>query len=399
MQSLPVTDYKFSDLISQAFFEVHSVLLQIFKETLENSLLQIRDNVIGAKAYHRGMRYKRWGYTIRKWIQTPIGLLEQVRIPRVRSAHNEIRLFMDRFCRRSSEMEEIILESYLWGMSSRRLKVLLKRLFKDSLSASSICKLKDSLRGQIDRYRSSSISADIVAVVVDGVWIKYRNRGKGVILVALGITDAGQVIFLDWQVSESENCSSWLGLFRTLIYRGMKTPEVIISDDTPSIEKAIHFAFGEGVKHQLCLWHVSQDMKRHIENRQYWNIRHFMRDFWQVFDTLSKEEMERRANQFIKFWQEKEEDAIKVFLSKKKKLIIYFDYDIKWRHRLRTTNLAEGFFKHLKTFIRRYPGWVDDAQIDITLGLYLLGMNTYRHNKNNLENPISIKNVNFNRIY
>jgi len=236
-------------------------------------------------------------------------------------------------------------------------------------------------------------------VVVDGVWIKYRNRGKGVILIALGITDTGQVIFLDWQVSESENCSSWLSLFRALISRGMKTPEVIVSDDTSSIEKAIHFAFGEGVKHQLCLWHVSQDMKRHLRNRQYWNIRHFMRDFWQVFDTLSKEELERRAIQFIKFWQEKEADAIKVFLSKKKKLIIYFDYDIKWRHRLRTTNLAEGFFKHLKTFIRRYPGWVDEAQIDITLGLYLLGMNAYRHNKNNLENPVSIKNVNFNRLY
>ena len=106
------------------------------------------------------MRYKRWGYTIRKWIQTPLGLLEQVRIPRVRSAHNEIRLFIDRFCRRSSE------------------------------------------------------------------------------------------------------------------------------------------------------------------NRQYRNIRRFMRDFWQVFDTLSKKEMEIRANQFIKFWQEKEEDAIKVFLRNKQKLII-----------------------------------------------------------------------------
>ena len=237
MSSLTVTDFKFTDLLSQAFFNVHSVLLQILKEALENSLIQLRDEVIGAKAYHRGMRYKRWGYTIRKWIQTPIGLLKQVRIPRVRSAHNEIRLFIDRFSRRSIELEEILLEGYLWGMSSRRLSVLMKRLFKDSLSATSICKLKQKVREGIERYRSQSIHTDIVALVVDGVWIKYRSAGKGVILAALGITAQGQVIFLDWQVSDSESTSAWLRLFKTLVSRGLKTPEVIVSEDAPAINK------------------------------------------------------------------------------------------------------------------------------------------------------------------
>jgi len=60
MPSLSVTNFKFTDLLSQAFYNVHSVLLQILKEGLESSLIELRDQVIGAKAYHRGMRYKRW---------------------------------------------------------------------------------------------------------------------------------------------------------------------------------------------------------------------------------------------------------------------------------------------------------------------------------------------------
>jgi len=399
MSSLSVTDYKFADLLSQAFFNVHNVLLQILKEALESSLIQLRDQVIGAKAYHRGMRYKRWGYTIRKWIQTPIGVLERVRIPRVRSAHNEIRLFIDRFCRRSSEMEEILMEGYLWGMSSRRLSLLMKRIFKDSLSASSICKLKETVREKIESYRSRTINADIIGLVVDGVWIKFRNGGKGVILAALCITAQGQVVFLDWQVSDSESISAWLRLFRALLSRGMKIPEVIISDDTPGIKQAMAYAFGSEVKHQLCLWHVSQDMKRHLENRQQWNVRYFMRDYWEVFEALSKKELEKRLEQFVERWQEKEPEAINIFLSKKQNIIVYYDYDVKWRHRMRTTNLAEGFFKHLRTFIRRYPGWIDERQIDLTFGLYLLGMNAYKHNKNHREAPISITNANFNRIF
>ncbi len=399
MPSLSVTNFKFTDLLSQAFYNVHSVLLQILKEGLESSLIELRDQVIGAKAYHRGMRYKRWGYTIRKWIQTPIGVLEHVRIPRVRSAHNEIRLFIDRFCRRSSEMEEILLEGYLWGMSSRRLSLLMKRLFKDSLSATSICKLKRTVRERIERYRSQSIHTDIVALVVDGVWVKYRSSGKGVILAALGITAQGQVIFLDWQVSDSESTSAWLRLFRTLCSRGMKTPEAIVNDDAPAIKQAISYVFGAEVKHQLCLWHVAQDLKRHLENRQYWNVRYFMRDYWEVFEALSKKELEKRLEQFVQTWEEKEPEATKLFLSKQQNLIVYYDYDVKWRHRIRTTNLAEGFFKHLRTFIRRYPGWTDAAHVDLTFGLHLLGMNAYRHNKNHRETPISITNVNFNRIF
>ena len=399
MSSLLVTDYTFTELISQAFSQVHSDLLQILKHALETLLLQIRDEVIGAKAYHRGMRYKRWGYTIRKGIQTPIGILTQVRIPRVRSKYNEIRLFIERFKRRSAELEEILLEGYLWGMSSRRLSLLMKRLFKDSLSATSICKLKATVRSQIEQYRTQRIKEEIVGLVVDGIWLKLRNREKVVLLVALGITRQGKVIFLDWQVSKSETISAWTRLFRTLLSRGMNMPEVVVSDDVAGMGRAIKYAFGTGVKHQLCLWHVSEDLKRHLRDRKYWNVRYFMRDYWDVFDALSQKELNERFDQFVAKWQVKEPEAIGIFLAKREKLIVYYEYDFRWRHRLRTTNLAEGFFRHLRTFFNRYPGWVDEEQIDFTFGFYLLGMNAYRHNKVHPEVPISINNVNFNRIF
>ena len=124
-----------------------------------------------------------------------------------------------------------------------------------------------------------------------------------------------------------------------------------------------------------------------------------MRDYWDVFDALSKKELNERFDQFIAKWQDKEPEAIAIFLAKREKLIVYYEYDFRWRHRLRTTNLAEGFFRHLRTFFNRYPGWEDEEQIDFTFGFYLLGMNAYRHNKVHPEVPISINNVNFNRIF
>jgi hypothetical protein len=43
-----------------------------------------------------------------------------------------------------------------------------------------------------------------------------------------------------------------------------------------------------------------------------------------------------------------------------------------WRHRLRTTNLAEGFFRHLRRYLGRFPGCVDPGHSEQVLGCFIL---------------------------
>jgi hypothetical protein len=44
----------------------------------------------------------------------------------------------------------------------------------------------------------------------------------------------------------------------------------------------------------------------------------------------------------------------------------------RWRHRLRTTNLAEGFFRHLRRYLSRFPDCVDLAHSEHMLGCFIL---------------------------
>jgi hypothetical protein len=44
-----------------------------------------------------------------------------------------------------------------------------------------------------------------------------------------------------------------------------------------------------------------------------------------------------------------------------------------WSYRLKTTNLAEGFFRNLRRFLGRFPGFLSPEHWDRALGLYLLG--------------------------
>ena len=43
-----------------------------------------------------------------------------------------------------------------------------------------------------------------------------------------------------------------------------------------------------------------------------------------------------------------------------------------WRHRVRMTNLGENFFRHLRTFLGRFPGFEDEAHVESGFAFYLL---------------------------
>ncbi len=44
-----------------------------------------------------------------------------------------------------------------------------------------------------------------------------------------------------------------------------------------------------------------------------------------------------------------------------------------WTYRLKTANLAEGFFRNLRRFLGRFPNFLSPEHAARALGLYLLG--------------------------
>jgi len=96
--------------------------------------------------------------------------------------------------------------------------------------------------------------------VIDGIFGRYCKRGIGVVLVALGIDVNGRCNLLDWLGCDSENTLNWSRLFRRLIYRGLKKPELIVSDGGTGITEAISRVWKTPPRHQICLWHLQNDM-------------------------------------------------------------------------------------------------------------------------------------------
>ena len=309
MQSLVIKKYTLTGLISQVLNDVRERILGIYKDVLEGMFENVRDDIIGNPEFSgRGFRYKRWGYTVGKLIQTPIGVLTDVKVPRIRGGEREIRICADRYVRRSEEIEEILIEGYVWGMSSRKLRLWAKRVFGDIISHSGVCRIKDKVRGLVSEMREAVIPADIKIIVVDGLFGRYRNRGNGCVLVAIGIDTRGGFHLLDWMGCTTEDGMNWTILFRRLDSKGTNQEPLFITG--------------------TCF----------------------------CFDTACKQPRVLGA---------------------------------------------EGFFRHLRTFLKRLPGWVDEDHINLLLGIYLLEITVFKHNYNNFntqETPKTIINDNFNKI-
>ncbi|MDI3525324.1 hypothetical protein QBE54_05180 [Thermatribacter velox] len=75
----------------------------------------------------------------------------------------------------------------------------------------------------------------------------------------------------------------------------------------------------------------------------------------------------------------------------RKKLFAYLSLPYSWKQRVRTTNLGENFFKHLRTFLRRFPGLNDEEHMDYVMTTYLLSLETKRKAITRRDNPYQFR--------
>jgi transposase-like protein len=60
-------------------------------------------------------------------------------------------------------------------------------------------------------------------------------------------------------------------------------------------------------------------------------------------------------------------------------VLAFFDFPAQWRHRLRTTNLGEGWFKHLRRYLSRFRGFRSAEHSEQVLGCFLLTAESMHH--------------------
>ena len=244
-------------LLDDAGF-LKEVLQRVLQELLEAEMTEH----VGAAPYERaaGRKGHRNGHKPR-YLRTRVGTLNLL-VPQDREGTFSTRLFA-RYQRNEKALCLALMEMYVEGVSTRKVKDVTEALCGTSFSKSLVSSLASRLDSELEGWRSRRLTAEAYPYVfVDARYEKarvdHRVVSQGVLIVS-AVRDDGYREILGVEVADTESEATYHDLFRSLKARGLKGVELVVSDDHEGLKSALSRHF-QGASHQRCQVHYSRNL-------------------------------------------------------------------------------------------------------------------------------------------
>jgi putative transposase len=226
-----------------------------------------------AEPYQRveSRKAHRNGYKERS-LKTRVGEL-RLKKPQFREISFETKVF-DRFSRVEKALVNAVLESYLQGVSTRRIQDIVSRFGIENLSASSVSRISKELDEKVEEFLKKPIERPIPYLYVDASYFKVRTESRYVtkaFMIVAGVRDNGYREILGARIADSEDELFWSGLFQDLADRGLSGVKLVISDGHKGIQKAVEKSF-LGASWQMCHVHFSRAVLRNVAKKYHKEI-------------------------------------------------------------------------------------------------------------------------------
>jgi len=318
----------------------------------------------GAEPYERNeaRTTQRNGYKERS-LKTRVGELI-LKKPQFRDRSFKSCIF-DKYSRVELALTNAIAESYLQGVSTRRIREIVAHLGVERLSASTVSRIAKELDEKVEEFLKRPIERPIPYIYVDASYFKVRDSGKYVtkaFLIVTGIRDDGYREILGAKITDSESEGFWSGFFDELIDRGLKDVRLVVSDGHRGIQSAVSSRF-LGATWQMCQVHFSRAVLNNIPNKDKEVVAEKLRQGFEDESKMAELAVELRQKRY----------------SKSADTIDRFSQDI-WNHRafpkehwkkIRTTNGLERINKELKRRSRVVGAFPNDGAL-LRLGVTIL---------------------------
>ncbi len=251
-----------AELAQEVLLDDPGFLRQIVERVVQQMLEAEMTEHIGAAPYERSATRtgQRNGYKPRA-LRTRVGTLNLL-VPQDREGTFSTRLF-SRYQRNEKALCLALMEMYVEGISTRKVKEITEELCGTSFSKSLVSSLAGSLDSELRVWRSRRLEADAYPYLfVDARYEKVRVDHKVVsqgVLVVSAVRDDGMREILGVEVADTESEATYQQLFRSLKGRGLKGVELVTSDDHEGLKAAISRHF-QGAAHQRCQVHYARNL-------------------------------------------------------------------------------------------------------------------------------------------
>jgi putative transposase len=321
---------------------------KLLQQAIENEVEEYINKNISAKEQDCRRSVVRNGKLPARSIMTGIGPVT-VQQPRIRDKREGCRFssaLLPKYARKAPSIESVIPTLYLKGISSNDFSDALEALLGKNvggLSASTICRLKDSWKQEYKEWKERDLSEKhYVYMWADGIHFNVRlTDERPCILVLIGALPSGQKEIIGILDGHRESSLSWKELLLHLKRKGLaRSPSLAIGDGALGFWKALEEVFPE-TKQQRCWVHKTANLLDKMPKTVQSGAKRMIHE---MYLSPTKKDALKAFSDFVEIYEAKYPRACHCLKKDKEELFTFYDFPaMHWQH-IRTTNPIESTF-------------------------------------------------------
>lgn len=286
----------------------------------------------------------RSGYYGRALI-TRIGKIE-LRVPQDRQGRFSTELF-ERYQRSEKALLSALIEMYVQGVSTRKVKAITEELIGHAFSASAVSSVVKRLDGELLRFARRRLAEPFPYLILDARYEKVRVDSviqAQAVLIAVGIDLDGRRQVLAVELANRESRSSWREFLIGLKERGLTGVEFVVSDDHDGLKKAIAECLS-GAAWQRCYVHFLRNAIDHLPRKRDDDCLQELR--W-LYDRRELKEAKADIAAWIGKWQGRYGKLVAWVEDNIEETLAYYRLPLAHHKNLKSTNMLERFNEEIR---------------------------------------------------
>ena len=232
---------RWKEQVKQIMAEDRDLLKSLIQEALQEVLEAEMDETLQAGKGERTpnrLGYRSGHYS--RTLITRVGKIE-LRVPQDRQGRFRTEVF-ERYQRSEKALVTALMEMYLQGVSTRKVKAVTEELCGHEFSSATISRMVQSLDEELQKFAQRRLEEPYPYLILDARYEKVREDGavrSQAVLIAIGINWEGRRCVLGVELANRESASSWRDFLAELRKRSLHGVEFVVSDDHAGLRRAI----------------------------------------------------------------------------------------------------------------------------------------------------------------
>jgi len=338
---------------------------RLLKGLLEGALEEEQLELLAAGRYRRveSRRGYRNGFYERD-LATQIGILTAIRVPRLRQGGAEYQVFT-RYHRRQAQVDELLRDMFLAGISTRRVGETLEVILGERVSAQTVSRVVRSLDWEVERFHRAPLADDVRYLLLDGVSMRMRGAGevkRRLVLCAYAITVRGERRLLSFRLAKSESQAAWEAFLNQLRERGLmgRHLKLVTTDGCVGLHAALDVVYPY-VPRQHCWVHKMRNVAALLRRSQ---KEECLAGAKQIYRSETRRDAIRAYWEWVKRWRAEAPKAVGCIERDLDALLAFLACPDRHRKAVRTTNAIERAFREVRRRTRPMTCFNNDASCE-----------------------------------